>query len=106
MKLNFSKTYSSLFHILDTVDDILIAHIKNFDIKMFYNEISNLHPSLIFTSKEETDWSLPFLDVLLRRMSNSLQMSIYRKHPLAFCLSEIKNSKFDFVPLKNVLKLQ
>ena len=66
MKLNFSKTYSSLFHILDTVDDILIVHMNSFDIKMFYNEISNLHPSLKFTSEEENDGPIPFLDVILR----------------------------------------
>ena len=47
---------------------------------MFYNEISNLHPSLKFTSVEETDESLSFFfHVLLQRKLNSLQMSVYRK---------------------------
>ena len=41
--------------------------------------ISNLHPSLKFTSEKETDGSLPFLDVFLRRTFNSLQISVYRK---------------------------
>ena len=48
------------------VDDILIVHMNSFDIKMFYNEISNLHPSLKFTSEEENDGPIPFLDVILR----------------------------------------
>ena len=61
------------------VDDIFIAHKNSFDIKMFYNEISSLHPSLKFTFEKETDGSLPFLDVLLQRTFNSLQMSVYRK---------------------------
>ena len=50
---------------------------------MFYNETSNLHPSLKFTSEEETDRSLPFLDVLLRQMFNSLQTFVYRKPTFA-----------------------
>ena len=51
--------------------------------KMFYNEISNLSQSLKFTSEEEADDSLLVLDVLLRRTSNSLQMSVYHKPTLA-----------------------
>ena len=49
------------------VDDIFIPHINSFDRKVFYNEISNLHLSLKFTFEKETDMSLLFLDVLLRR---------------------------------------
>ena len=48
------------------VDDIFIAHMNSSDITMFYNEVSNLHPSLKFTSEEETNGSLPFLDLLLQ----------------------------------------
>ena len=40
---------------------------------MIYNEISNLHDSL------ESDGSLPFLDVLLQRTFNSLQLYVYHK---------------------------
>ena len=61
------------------VDDIFIAHMKSFDIKMFYNEISNLHPSLKFGSKKETGRSLPFLNVFLWQTFNSLQMTVYHK---------------------------
>ena len=33
------------------VDDNFIAHINSFDIKMFYNKISNIYPFLKFTSE-------------------------------------------------------
>ena len=57
---NIQKIISYFKH----VDDIFIAYMNSFDIKMFYNKISNLHPPLKFTSEEETDGTLPFLDVL------------------------------------------
>ena len=50
---------------------------------MSYNEISNLCPSLKFTFEKETDGSLPFLDVLLWRTCNSLQIYINRKPTIA-----------------------
>ena len=72
---NIHKTISYFRY----VDEILIAHRNSFDINFFYNEISNLHPYLNFTVEKETDGSLPFLGVLLRRTCNFLQISNYRK---------------------------
>ena len=69
---------------------------------MFYNGISNLHPSLKFTSEEEADGSLPFLDVFLQRTSNSLQMSVSRKLTFAgqyipWCLFFRKQQKLSLI---------
>ena len=62
------------------VDDILIIynseHISATDINTYMNRI---HPNLTFTSTQELNRTINFLDLLLTRHDNTIDKNIYRK---------------------------
>ena len=46
---------------------------------MFLDKLNSLHPSLHFTFEKESNCSLPFLNVLFKKLSSGFITSIYRK---------------------------
>lgn len=62
------------------VDDIFaIFDIKNIDLNTFLDQLNSKHPSIKFTLEKETKNSLPFLDTLVIRSNNKIEIDIYRK---------------------------
>ena len=49
------------------------------ELHRFHQHLNNLHPNIPFTMEEEKECTLPFLDILITRRSNSLSTSVYRK---------------------------
>ena len=45
----------------------------------FRNHLNSTRPSIHFTMEEESEGSIPFLDVLFRRIEQQLETSVYRK---------------------------
>ena len=58
------------------MDDIL-RNINHRAVETKLNEIKNFHPSLKFTIERESDQSLPFLDMKLRREEQKLSSTWY-----------------------------
>ena len=51
------------------------------EVKGFLSHLNSLRPTITFTTEEEVDGKLPFLDTLLHRKNDgSLDISVYRKH--------------------------
>ena len=76
------------------MDDILRS-IKRQNIKAKLAEINRLHPNLKFTVEIETDGKLPYLDMEIIHMDNTLSSTWYVKpseywlnHELSFCSPE------------------
>ena len=61
------------------VDDIFVLAPRREDSELFLKELNNLHPALQFTTEEEIEMCLPFLDVKVERSNGSFLTSIYRK---------------------------
>ena len=61
------------------VDDTFVIFDQKDDAQDFLLNLNSLHASLTFTTEEETNSSLPFLDVLVQRDGASLVTSVYRK---------------------------
>ncbi|CAH8631278.1 unnamed protein product [Schistosoma rodhaini] len=63
------------------IDDTLIVCDENVDKQEMWNFFNNVHPAIKFTSEEEKDNSITFLDVLLsRRRDGSIKRYIFRKN--------------------------
>jgi hypothetical protein len=60
------------------VDDIF-AVIKRTDIQSTLDMLNSQHNTIKFTVEEERDQMLPFLDINVKRNSDSFEFSIYRK---------------------------
>jgi hypothetical protein len=60
------------------VDDVLVITNQK-EIPNLLNQINEQHPSIKFTIEREKDNCLPFLDLLLKRKENSIEIGIYRK---------------------------
>ena len=62
------------------VDDILIVYNESItNIHEVSNAFNNLTPNIKFTMEEETDNSINFLVVTIRKENNTLTFSVYRK---------------------------
>ena len=63
------------------VDDILLAYAddKNDDIQNLLKESNNLSPKLKFTTEEEQDNHIHFLDITITKNPKGLPFGIYRK---------------------------
>ena len=62
------------------VDDTLIFCKSMAQFQLFLERLNNVHPNLRVTCEYETNESLPFLDVLIRRNEDgSISRSVYRK---------------------------
>src|SRR5258705_6679797 len=63
------------------VDDVLTALHKDHIIP-FLNYINTLHPHIKFTHEVEVDGRIPFLDINIQRVNDSIETSVFRK-PIA-----------------------
>jgi hypothetical protein len=62
------------------VDDILIVYdTLQTDINTTTNSFNSLHPNMLFTNETEQDNRINFLDITIKRLSNHVNVSIYRK---------------------------
>ena len=61
------------------VDDIFAVFHNRSEADMFLEKLNKLHSSLVFTKEEETNGSLPFLDVYIERNDGKFITSVYRK---------------------------
>ena len=61
------------------VDDTMMVFECAADVEDFFTWMNNQHPSISFTKECESNDSLPFLDVLIRRGQKCLETSVYRK---------------------------
>ncbi|KAG8301980.1 hypothetical protein J6590_108521 [Homalodisca vitripennis] len=61
------------------VDDIFAIFNKNQDLQNFINQLNTFYPTIKFTCEIETNSSLPFLDVLVKRNNGDIEYDIYRK---------------------------
>jgi len=62
------------------VDDILIIYNDSItNIHDVFNAFNNLTPNIKFTMEEETNNSINFLDVPIRKENNTLTFNVYRK---------------------------
>ena len=61
------------------VDDVLSLVPKEFDLHSFVSFINSLYPTLKFSFELETCDSIPFLDVLIKKVCSTLRFSVYRK---------------------------
>ena len=49
------------------------------ELHRFHEHLNSLHSNIHFTMEEEKECTLPFLDVLITRISSSLSTSVYHK---------------------------
>ena len=61
------------------VDDIFAIFTSKNEASNFLDELNLLHPALQFTSEDEVDDVLAFLDVLVHRADGSFRTSVFRK---------------------------
>ena len=61
------------------VDDTFSVLPCRADSEQFFHLLNGLHPALKFTVEEERDGKLPFMDVLVERVTDGFQRSVYRK---------------------------
>ena len=61
------------------VDDTFAIFNNKEDCSTFLTHLNSLHPSLLFTYKKESNYSLPFLDMLVERHGSEFLTSMYRK---------------------------
>ena len=76
------------------VDDCFLVfdHISHVD--KFLTYLNQQHPKMKFTKEVETNGTLPFLDVTVRRAGSSIQTSVYRKPTF----TGLGLSFFSFIP--------
>ena len=78
MKNHFLTNFLILIY-LRYVDDTFTSFSSRNEALSFFQVLKDLHPSLSFTMDEEKDDLLPFLEVLLERLSFAFVTSIYRR---------------------------
>ena len=61
------------------VDDVLIIVDKDQDLSSILGSINSIHPKIQFTSEEEQDHKLPFLDTIIWNRGSKMLFSVYRK---------------------------
>ena len=61
------------------IDDILIIYPKEHNIPQIIQKLSQVEPSINFTSRLEKNDSLPFLNILLINNNNKLEFKVYHK---------------------------
>lgn len=61
------------------VDDTFSMFLTRPEAIAFHGVLNSMHPSLTFTMEMETDGKLPFLDVDIQRVDDTLIRSVYRK---------------------------
>ena len=61
------------------VDDTFAIFQDKAKADCFFNKLNSIHPALHFTAEGESNGELPFMDVLVKRISDRLIRSVYRK---------------------------
>ena len=61
------------------VDDTFPVFNNEEDCNTFFTHLNSLYPSLRFTYEKKSNYSLPFLDVLVERHDSKFLTSVYRK---------------------------
>ena len=61
------------------VDDTFLIFEKSQHIPKFLNYLNSKHPNIEFTCDMESEGSIPFLDVFVTRIDNTLRTTVYRK---------------------------
>ncbi|KAK5648028.1 hypothetical protein RI129_002920 [Pyrocoelia pectoralis] len=62
------------------VDDIICIHTADdHQLTLFLDFLNQIHPTIKFTVELENNNQLPFLDILLHRIDDKIEFSIYRK---------------------------
>ena len=77
----FSNTNKPLAY-FRYVDDTFAAFNNEDDCNNFFTHLNSLHPSLRFAQEKESNFSHPFLDVLVKRQNSDFVTSVYRKPTL------------------------
>jgi len=70
----FKPTYHRRY-----IDDIIVLFKDKSHLFFFQEYLNSKHPNIKFTSEEENNGTLPFLDVLVKRENGSFSTSVYRK---------------------------
>jgi hypothetical protein len=60
-------------------DDDVFSIIKKHALTNFYNLLNSIDPHINFTTEQELDGKLSFLDTLITRNNGSLSIDVYRK---------------------------
>lgn len=76
------------------VDDCFIIFNDRSHVDKFLNYLNVQHPKIRFTKEVESDGSLPFLDISVKRSGASLETSVYRKPTF----TGLSTSFFSFIP--------
>ena len=66
-------------HYFRYLDDTFLLFKEKSHSDSFFTYINSKHPSINFTTEEESDDKLPFLDVLVRRYDKTFSTSVFRK---------------------------
>ena len=61
------------------VDNILSMFKNEIDAEKFFKYLNSKHPNIKFTTEEETNQFLPFLDVFVQKEGRTFTTSVYRK---------------------------
>ena len=78
LAINTSSFQPSLW--LQYIDDTFVIWTHgDKHLHSFWNHLNSIRPSIQFTMEEESEGSIPFLDVLVRRREQQLETSVYRK---------------------------
>ena len=59
--------------------DGVYSILKRMHLENFFHHINNLHQNIKFTTEEESNGELAFLDTLLKRIKGEISVLVYRK---------------------------
>nr|XP_053647873.1 uncharacterized protein LOC128699295 [Cherax quadricarinatus]XP_053647875.1 uncharacterized protein LOC128699295 [Cherax quadricarinatus]XP_053647876.1 uncharacterized protein LOC128699295 [Cherax quadricarinatus]XP_053647877.1 uncharacterized protein LOC128699295 [Cherax quadricarinatus] len=76
---HFANIIPSSVTWLHYVDDVLLITPTCFDVQNLQARLNAVEPVIQFTLEEESNDKLPFLDVLIHKVDNSLRFQVYRK---------------------------
>ena len=82
------------------IDDTFLLFKKQDHVKSFLEYLNSQHPNIKFTCEEESDCSLSFLDVSVKKINNIFETSVFRKATFfglgtsyfSFCSSRFKSN--------------
>ena len=74
------------------VDDTFLIFKSPSHVSKFLNFLNDKHPNIKFTSEIENNKCLPFLDISIKRVNNSLTTSVYRKRTFTGLMTKFNSS--------------
>ena len=75
-QFHFALTQSAFYHCF--VHDTFCLFQSREEALFFFAFLNNIHPNARFTLEEENDLSVPFLDLNIRRSSQTFQYEVFR----------------------------